>query len=82
MGREESALLLVQVGLRRGCIMFPWLDTNIDGSMKELNWRITGTGAALKTSEVKYWWEVNQLLFPDGTALVVESVEKLKRIVS
>ena len=58
--------------------MFPWLfNVYMDGVVGEVNAiRVLGKGLEL-LSVNGHWFEINQLLFADGTALVADSEEKL-----
>ena len=72
-----SQWLLVNVGLRQGCVMSPWLfNVYMDGVVREVNVRVLGKGFELLSANGG-WFEINQLLFADGTALVADSEEKL-----
>ena len=43
MEREECELLIVQVGFKQGCVMYPWLfNLSMDGVTKEVNGREMG----------------------------------------
>ena len=67
----------VNVGLRQGCVMSPWLfNVYIDGVVREVNVRMLETGLDLQSSNGNML-EINQLLFADDTALVADSEEKL-----
>ena len=75
-----SELFPVNVGLKQGCVMSPWLITvYMDGVVREVNVRIFGKGLELLSAGLRF--EINQLLFVDGTALVAESEKKLCRLV-
>ena len=66
----------VNVGLRLGCVMSPWLfNVYMNGVVRELNVRVLGKGLKLLSANVGRF-EINQLLFADDTALVAVS-EKL-----
>ena len=62
----------VNVGLRQGCVMSPWLfNVYMDGVVREVNVRMLGKGLKL-LSENGGRFETNQLLFADDTALVAD----------
>ena len=72
----------VNVGLRQGYVMSPWLfNVYMDGVIREMNVRVLGKGLEL-LSENGGRFEINQLLFADDTALVADSEKKLFRLVS
>ena len=72
----------VNVGLRQGCVMSPWLfNVYMDGAVREVNVRVLGKGLELLSANGGKF-EINQLLFADDTALVADSEEKLCRLVS
>ena len=62
----------VNVGLKQGCVMSPWLfNLYMDGVVRELNVRVLGKGFKLLSANgVRF--EINQLLFVDDTALVAD----------
>ena len=72
----------VNVALRQGCMMSPWLfNVYMDGEVRELNVRVLGKGLELLSANgVRF--EINQLLFADDAAQVADSVEKLVRLMS
>ena len=71
---------MINVGLKQGCVISPWL-FNMDGVVREVNSKVLGKG--LKQLSVKRGrFEINQLLFGDDTELVVDSEEKLCKLVS
>ena len=72
----------VNVGLRQGCLMSPWLfDVYMDGVVREVNVGVLGKGLELLSVNGSRF-EINPLLFADDTALVADSEEKLCRLVS
>ena len=74
MGNEMSEWFPVNVGLRQGCVMSPWLfNVYMDGVVRNLNARVLGKGLEMLSGR----FEINQMLFADDTALVAESEEKL-----
>ena len=81
MGNDASECLQVNVGLRQGCVMPPWLfNVYMDGVVREVNVRVLGKGLELLSANGGRF-EINQLLFADDTTLVADS-EKLCRLVS
>ena len=57
-----SELFLVNVGLRQGCVMAPWLfNTDMDGAVREGNTRVVGKGLELRSVNGGRF-EINQLL--------------------
>ena len=61
--------------------MSPWLfNVYIDGVVREVNVRVLGKGLKLLSANGG-WFDINQLLFADDTALVADS-EKLCKLVS
>ena len=72
----------VNVGLRQGCVMSPWLlNVYMDDVVREVNVRVLRKGLELLSANGGRF-EINQLLFADDTALVANSEEKLCRLVS
>ena len=72
----------VNVGLRRGFAISPWLfNIYMDGGVREVNVTVLGKGLELLSANGGRF-EINQLLFADDTALVADSEEKLCRLVS
>ena len=79
---DVSEWLPVNVGLRQGCVMSPWLfNVYIDGVVRKVNVRVIGKGPELLSANGGRF-EINQLLFADDTALVADSEEKLCTLVS
>ena len=77
-----SEWFLVNVGLRQGCVISPWLfNVYMDGVVREVNVRVLGKGLELLSAN-GCRFEINQLLFGDDSALVDDSEEKLCRLVS
>ena len=70
-----SEWFLVNVGLRLGCVMCPWLlNEYMDGTIREVNARVLGKGLELLSAKGSRF-EINQLLLADDTALVAASEE-------
>ena len=81
VGNDVSEWFSVNVGLRQGCVMSPWLfNVYMDDVVREVNVRVLGKGSELLSANGGRF-EINQLLFAD-TALVADSEEKLCRLVS
>ena len=82
VGNEVSEWFPVNVGLRQGCVMSPWLfNVYKDGVVRNLNARVLGKGLEMRSVNGGRF-EINQMLFADDTALVAESEEKLCILVS
>ena len=82
VGNDVSEWFPVNVGLRRGCEMSPWLfNVYMDGVVREVNVRVLGKELELLSKNGSRF-EINELLFADDTALVDDSEEKLCRLVS
>ena len=61
----------VNVGLRQGCVMSPWLfNVYMDSVVQEVNVRVLGKGLELLGVNGGRF-EISQLLFADDTALVL-----------
>ena len=59
----------VNVGLRQGCVMSPWLfNVHMDGVVREVNVMVLGKGLDLLCAKGGRF-EINQLLFADDTVL-------------
>ena len=71
------------VGLRQGCVMFPWLfNVYMDVVVQEVNVRVLGKGLELLSANGGRF-EINQLLFADDTAApMAGSEEKFCRLLS
>ena len=80
VGNDVSEWFLVNVGLRQGCVMSPWLfNVYMDGVCREVNVRMLGKRLELLSANGGRF-EINLLLFADDTALVTNSEEKLCEI--
>ena len=80
--KAVSEWFLVNVGLRQDCVMSPWLfNVCMDGVVREVNVRVLGKGPEL-LSVNSGRFEINQLIFADDTAPVVDSEEKLCRLLN
>ena len=74
---DESEWFPVNVGLRPGCVMSPWLfNVYMDGVVREVNVRVLGKGLELLSANGGRF-EINQLLFANDAALVADSDGKL-----
>ena len=72
----------VNVGLRQGCVMSPWLfNVYMDCVMREVNARVLGKWLELLSVNDDRF-EINQMLFADDTALVADSEQKLFRLLT
>ena len=79
VGNDVSEWFPVNVGLRQGCVMSPWLfNVYMDGLVREVNVRVLGKGFELLSANGGRF-EINQLSFADDTALVADSEEKFCR---
>ena len=68
-----SECFKVNVCLRQGCLMFPWLFyVYVDGVFLEENVSVFGKGLELLSVNGGRF-EINQLLFADDIALVADS---------
>ena len=82
VGNDVSEWFLVNVVLKQGCVMYPWLfNVYINGVVREVHVRVLGKGLELLSANGGMF-EINQLLFADDTALVADSEDKLCRLVS
>ena len=82
VGNDVSEWFPVNVGLRQGCVMSPWLfNIYMDGVVREVNVRVLVKGLELLSADGGRF-EINRLLFADDTALVADSEDKLCRLVS
>ena len=78
LGNDVSEWFPVNIGLRLGCVMSPWLfNVYMDGVVREVNVMVPGKGLELLSANGGRF-EINHLLFADDTALVAYS-EKLCR---
>ena len=81
VGNDVSEWFPINVGLRQGCVMSPWLfNVYIDVVVREVNVRKLGKGLELLSANCGRF-QINQLVFADDTALVTNSVDKLCRLV-
>ncbi len=81
VGGEFSDSFAVEVGMRQGCVMSPWLfNIFMDGCMREMKCKVGNAGAKLRLNgEV---WFVVTLLFADDTVLLAGSEGDLQRLVN
>ena len=62
VGKEESDIFSIQVGLRKRCVMSPWLfNLFMDGTVKKLNIRVLDITVALGIRRVE--WNVKRICF-------------------
>ena len=81
VGEGVSDWFPVNVGLRQGCVMSPWLfNIYMDGVVREVNARVIGKGVVLVTERGEEL-RLKQLLFADDTALVAATENGLVRLV-
>ena len=79
---DVSELFLVNVRLRQGCVVSPWLlNECMDSVVWDVNARVLGKRLELLSVNGRRF-EINQLLFADDVSLVADSEEKLCRLVS
>ena len=72
----------VNVGLRQGCVLSPWLfNVYMDGVVREVSMRTHGKGVEMCDS-VGSRWRVSQLLYADDTVLMADSAEDLQCLLS
>ena len=82
VGNDVSEWFPVNVRLRPGYVMSPWLfNIYMDGVVRKVNVRVLGKGLELLSANGGRF-EINQLLFADDTALVADSEEKLCKLMS
>ena len=68
VGNDVSKWFPVNVELRQGCVMSPWLfNVYMDGVVREVNVRVLGKWLELKSVNGNRF-EINQLLFAAETA--------------
>ncbi len=81
VGGEFSESFTVEVGVRQGCVMSPWLfNIFMDGCMRKIKRKVVNAGTKLKLNgEV---WSVVTCLFVDDTLLLTESEGNLQRVVN
>ena len=80
VGNDVSEWFPVNVGLKQGCVMSPWLfNVYMDLVVREVNVRVLGKGLELLGANGGRF-EINQLLFADDTALVSDSEDKFGRV--
>ena len=71
---DVSQWFSVNVGLRQGCVMSPWLfNVYMDGVVRKVNVRVLGKGLELLSANGGWFEtklvEINQQIFADDTAL-------------
>ncbi len=81
VGGKFSESFLVEVGVRQGCVMSPWLFNGfMDGCMKEMKCKVGNKGEKLRLN--RDVWSVVTCLFADDTVLLAESEGDFQRVVS
>ena len=81
IGNEVSEKFSVNVGVRQGCVMSPWLfNWYMYGVVREVQARTFEREAQL-VGDGEEKWEVSHMLFADDTVLVADSKKKLERLV-
>ena len=82
VGNDVSEWFPVNVGLRQGCVMSPWLfNVYLDGVVRDVNVRVLGKGLKLLNANGGRF-EINQLLFADDTVPVADSEDQFVGMVS
>ena len=82
VGNDVSEWFPINVELRQGCVMSPWLfDSYMDGVIREVNVSELGKLLELLSANGSSF-EISRLLFADDTAQVANSEENLCRLVS
>ena len=87
VGRKCGRTFTVEVGLRQGCVMSPWLfNLFMDGVVREVDARMLGRGVRLRNGMERDMkgceWQLNQILYADDTALVADDERKLQMLVT
>ncbi len=81
VGGEFSESFVVEVGVKQGCMMSPWLfNIFMEGCMREIKCKVGNTGAKLRLNGEG--WSVVTCLFADDIVLLVESEGDLLREVN
>ncbi len=74
------SILNIEVGVRQGCVMSPWLfNIYMDGCVREIKVRVQDLGARLNVRGVEQ--PVVASLYAGDTVLLAESKGMLQRIV-
>ncbi len=80
MNGELSESFNVEVGVRQGCVMSPWLfSMYMDGCIRDMKVSVRDLGARLNVRGVEQPWVAG--LYADDTVLLAESEGMLQRIV-
>ncbi len=76
-----SESFAVEVGVRQGCMMSPWLfNIFMDGCMRKIKCKVVNAVAKLRLNGEA--WSVVTCLFADDTVLLAKSEENLHRVVN
>jgi hypothetical protein len=75
------SMFRVDVGLRQGFVMSPWLFNIIfiDGVVREVNSTVMEKGVAL-VSDTDREWQLNQIRYADDTHLLADKESKLQSL--
>ncbi|MCP3679958.1 MAG: hypothetical protein GY782_06675, partial [Gammaproteobacteria bacterium] len=78
---EQSEFFDLNVGLKQGCVMSPWLfNIYMDGVMKEIQGRAVDAGVSMMREGSE--WKIPVLLFADDTVLLSDNGWELQGLVS
>ena len=81
VGDKLSESFKVNVGVRQGCVMSPWLfNIYMDGVIKECMAGSMGRGAKLESEGRE--WKILTCLYADDAVLLAESAKDLQRVVT
>ena len=71
----------IQMGVRQGCVMSPWLfNIYMDGVLREMKANVGGVGVEMCVNGGN--WVLNTILFADDTALIAENERDLQKLVN
>uniref|UniRef100_UPI003EBBE11F reverse transcriptase domain-containing protein n=1 Tax=Klebsiella pneumoniae TaxID=573 RepID=UPI003EBBE11F len=81
MDDEISEFFSLNVGLKQGCVLSPWLfNLYMDGVVKEIQGRAVNVGVSLMRDDRV--WKIPVLLFADDTVLLSEDEWELQGLVN